>query len=263
MAQSLRRREFIAGSLAAATAGSLAQAAPADGPAQEYYELRSYRTANAEKQALVNSYLETALAPALKRMGIDRIGGFMPIEESDHSAHILIPFKSLDQLGAVNDKLEADKEYHAAAAKYFAAPKNDPAFSRVENRLMKAFAGMPVLELPPQTATKAKRVFELRIYESHNEHAARLKVEMFNKGEIDIMRDVKLAPVFYGETLVSNDVPNLTYMLSGESVEAHKAHFQAFLKHPEWDRMKKLKRYRGTVSKITSVYMQPTDWSSI
>ena len=63
----------------------------------------------------------------------------------------------------------------------------------------------------------------LRIHESHNKDKARRKVAMFNDGEINIMREVKLAPVFYGETLISNDVPNLTYMLSGADLETHQS----------------------------------------
>ena len=46
---------------------------------------------------------------------------------------------------------------------------------------MKAFSGMPVLEVPSK-ASKT-RLLELRIYESQHEDAALRKVEMFNKGE--------------------------------------------------------------------------------
>jgi len=103
----------------------------------------------------------------------------------------------------------------------------------------------------------------LRIYESPNEDKARLKVEMFNEGEMDIMREVKLGPVFYGETLISGDVPNLTYMLSGDNLESHQEHWKGFIGHPEWDRIKKIKRYAGTVSKVTNVMLAPTKYSDI
>ena len=33
--------------------------------------------------------------------------------------------------------------------------------------------------------------------------------------------------------------------------------------HPEWDRMKKMPKYKDTVSKITKVYLVPTDYSQI
>ena len=119
------------------------------------------------------------------------------------------------------------------------------------------------MELPSYSTQNKPRLFELRTYESHHADAAWRKVEMFNKGEIDIMRDVKLAPVFYGEMLVGHDVPNLTYMLSAPDMEAHKAHWKGFGGHPEWQRMKKIERYKGTVSKITKRYLSPTEYSQI
>ena len=86
---------------------------------------------------------------------------------------------------------------------------------------------------------------------------------MFDKGEIQIMRDVKLAPVFYGATLIGSRVPNLTYMLSAPDMPAHEKHWDAFRNHPEWTRMKGLARYKGTVSKITNGFVVPTDYSQI
>ena len=128
---------------------------------------------------------------------------------------------------------------------------------------MKAFAGIPVLEQPAYSKEKKPRLFELRTYESHNAHMAQLKVEMFNKGEIDIMREVGLGPIFFGETLISNDVPNLTYMLSAENEEAHKTHWKGFGPHPEWQKLKKMPRYKGTVSKIISTMLAPTKGSQL
>lgn len=264
MTNPIQRRDFLAGTIAAGTvAATSSLSAASSTPAaadREFYEWRTYKTDNAAKMAVVANYLEKALLPALGKMGIDPIGGFQPVKDSDKSVSMLIPYKSLDTLGLFNDHLADDAAYQDAAKEYFTA---DPKFVRIENRLMRAFKGMPVIELPPQTAGKDPRVFEIRIYESATEHLARLKVEMFDEGEIQIMRDVKLAPVFYGETLISNDVPNLTYMLCGESAEAHDQHFEDFKKHPEWDRIKRLERYKGTVSKITSVFYSPTKWSQI
>ena len=267
MTNPVRRRDFLGGTiaagatLAAASGSTFASSQPAAD--REFLEWRTYKAADAAKLQVVANYLEKALVPAMRRMGIDRIGGFQPEEASNTSISLLIPHKTLNTVGMFNDNLAADAEYQAAAKEYFASPRKSPTMLRVENRLMRAFKGMPVIEMPPQSAKKEDRIFEIRIYESHTEEKARLKVEMFDEGEIQIMRDVKLAPVFYGETLVSNDVPNLTYMLSGESKEAHKQHFQDFLKHPEWDRIKRLERYKGTVSKIASVFFNPTTWSDI
>ncbi len=277
MTDSMKRREFLTGSLAAtslaATVGlgvsGLSQAAAAPPSAkQEFYELRVHRVASAEKQNLVSNYLQKALAPALNRMGVDRVGVFTVMDNpeqkaADLSIFTLIPYPTLESFAQLNVRLASDSDYQKAAADYFAAPKDDPAYTRIQSRFMKAFAGMPVIETPSQTAAGKPRMFELRTYESHNEDAALRKVDMFNSGEIQLMRDVKMAPVFFGEMLIGDDVPNLTYMLSADDMNSHKEHWKAFLSHPEWDRMKKIPKYQGAVSKITKWFLVPTKYSQI
>ncbi len=268
MNSSIARREFLAGSLAAGTAVTLAGKAlaetPGRKPTQEFYELRIYRCDSASKRQQTLKHLERALLPALRRSGASRVGTFTVISDKpDHSIHVLIVYPTLDVLGQRNAALAADKNFQEAAAEFFAIPKKSPAYTRIETRLMKAFSGMPVVELPASSKKNSSRLFELRIYESHNEDKAARKVAMFNEGEIDIMREVKLGPVFFGETLVADDVPNLTYMLSADNDTAHKAHWKAFLAHPEWERIKVLPRFKDTVSKITSVMLKPTGFSEI
>ena len=261
--QQKNRRAFLAGSVGAAVALGLGQTTPAaeKKATQQYYELRTDRIADQKNQKIVSDFLKEALLPALGRAGIHQVGVFKEIDaQDDHSLYVLIPFQSLEQLASLNDKLEVDDAYHQAAEAFFAIPMKSAPYSRIESRLMKAFKGMPVLEAPNG---KGPHLFELRTYESHNAKLARLKVDMFNSGEIDIMRDVQLGPVFYGEMLIGDDVPNLTYMLSGPNAEEHKKHWDGFLQHPEWDRMKKIDKYKGTVSKITKWYLEPLPYSEI
>ncbi|NQV23834.1 MAG: NIPSNAP family protein [Rhodopirellula sp.] len=259
------RRRFLAGLLATCSALTFGAAhAEETTPPQEYYEIRIYRCPTAEKQQAVVNYVESALLPALNRQKIDRVGIFTPTgENADHSVFVLIPYRTLDLLGSLNAALAADSAYQAAAADYFKMDPKDPAYTRIESRLMKAFSGIPVLEQPAYSKEKKPRLFELRTYESANAHKAQLKVEMFNKGEIDIMREVQLGPVFFGETLISNDVPNLTYMLSAENEEDHQTHWKGFGPHPQWQILKKMDRYKDTVSKIISTKLVPTAGSQL
>lgn len=259
------RRRFLAGLLATFSVMTLGTVVAEEAsPSQEFYEIRIYRCSSAENQTIVVNFVEDALLPALNRQKIDRVGIFTPTgEKADNSVYVLIPYPTLDALGNLNAALAADVAYHEAAAEYFAIEKNAAPYSRIESRVMKAFAGIPVLEQPAYSKEKKPRLFELRTYESHNAHMAQLKVEMFNKGEIDIMREVGLGPIFFGETLISNDVPNLTYMLSAENEEAHKIHWKGFGPHPEWQKLKKMARYKGTVSKIISTMLAPTEGSQL
>lgn len=239
---------------------------------QEFYELRIYKVADEAHKDSLLKHLEKSYLPALNRMEIDRVGVFSvsaknvfrdASQDDANSVVVLIPFKTIDQFTNLRMKLSADEVYQAAAKEHFDRKLNDPVFKRVESRFMKAFAGMPVIEQPKYSKEKTDRIFELRLYESHTEHHAKLKVEMFNEGEIDLMRDVKMGPVFYGETLIGPTVPNLVYMLSAENAAAHAEHWQAFIKSPVWAKMSKMEKYKGTVSKIVSWTLSPTSFSQL
>ena len=84
------RRHFVTGLLAAAAALTLATtSATAAPPAQEYYEIRTYRCQTAENQEVVVDFVENALLPALNRQKIDRVGIFPPIgDKADHSVYV-------------------------------------------------------------------------------------------------------------------------------------------------------------------------------
>lgn len=262
------RRSFLKGSIALGAAFGTQGVSDAKDhhghKSQEYYEWRAYKTSGAAKKAIVNHYLEKALVPALERLGIDRIGVFTNKNDiEDHTLYMLIPYKNLDLFAEVNPALQADKEYQAHAHEYFSAPFKDPAFLRIESKLHKAFTGMPVLQMPPQSAAKEERILELRVYQGHTEERTKLKIEQFNEGEMFAMKDVGLAPVFYGELLIGDDGPNMMYMTSASSEDASQECWAKFKVHPEWQRIRVIKKYKQTVSFKTKVILLPTDYSHI
>ncbi|HSU55535.1 MAG TPA: NIPSNAP family protein [Candidatus Dormibacteraeota bacterium] len=265
----IKRRDFIKTSVAASALASVGQAslqaAPAPGAGnRDYYELRAYRLKAGASHELLDNYLEKAAIPALNRIGVKNVGVFTEMEPKDGTAiWMLIPYPSLDMFSTAAARVHADPEYQKAGEKYLASPKTEPAFERIDSWLHLAFAGMPRLEVPELTKEKKSRIFEMRTYESHSEVKALKKVEMFNSGEIDVMHEVKLSPVFYGQALIGRDLPHLTYMLCGENRDAHKKHFSDFGKHPTWDKLKNDPQYADTVSKIISRFLEPTPYSQI
>ena len=65
------------------------------------------------------------------------------------------------------------------------------------------------------------------------------KIEMFNDaGEIKIFRRVGLNPVFFGETLVGRNMPNLTYMVAFDDMAAREKAWNAFRVDPEWVKLR-------------------------
>ncbi|HLH53160.1 MAG TPA: NIPSNAP family protein [Verrucomicrobiae bacterium] len=268
----MKRREFLKTSLAASAiaglgaAGSSGSAAEPGAAEREYYELRIYRFKSGSKTDSLEGYLEKAAIPALNRLGSQPVGVFTERDAKDAPAiYVLIPYPSLTAFSEVTSRLLADPELQKAGASYLETPANNPGFDRIESWLMLAFAGMPKIELPAYSRERKPRMFELRIYPSYSEVKALKKVEMFNKGEMDVMRETGLAPVFYGQTLIGSGLPQLTYMLSAENQEAHSKHWQAFGSHPTWKKMRSDPEYADTVIEkaIKNHFLLPTAYSQI
>ncbi|HVT74638.1 MAG TPA: NIPSNAP family protein [Lacunisphaera sp.] len=262
------RRDFLKSTLlatAAAAAGASAQAAGPGAAARDYYELRAYRLRPDTDRRVLDAYLEKALIPALHARGIAAVGVFTEPEAKDGPAvWVLIPHPSLESVAAVAASLNADPAMQSAAGDYFAATTKDhPAYERIDSWLLLAFSGLPRLAVPALRRQGAKRIFELRTYDSFNEVKALKKVEMFNAGEIELMQQLNLSPVFYGQALVGRDLPHLTYMLCSPDRETHKKSWEAFFAHPVWLKLKNDPQYADTVSKVTSRFLDPLPCSEI
>jgi hypothetical protein len=266
----LNRRDFLKTTLAASATAALAAASPAKGaeapsPGGEYIELRAYRLRPGASHALLDSYLEKALIPVLNARGIEAVGSFTEPDAKDGAVvWVLIPHPSLASAASVAASLNEDPAVLAAGAGYLSSPtKEAPAFDRIDSWLFLPFSGLPRLAVPALAKEKKPRIFEMRTYESFSELKALKKVAMFNAGEIGVMQELNLSPVFYGQALVGRDLPHLTYMLCSPDMETHKKNWAAFGVHPTWVRLKNDPQYADTVSKITSRFLVPAAYSQI
>ena len=264
----MKRRSFVTSTALAVAAGAMA---PKFGKAMEnspkgmhdFYELRVYTVRDFEHQQIVVAYFRDAFIPALSRHGGGPVGVFTELKPVGQSKiFVLIPYTSLDDVTALQEKLAADALYQQAADAYLNAPAADPAYDRIESSLLRAFAHMPKMQVPE----KKSRIFELRRYEHASEDAGKKKMEMFNDaGEIDIFKRLGFAPVFFGETLIGPLRPNLTYMITFDDMAAHDAHWKAFGSDPEWKKISSMPDYADAklVSHITSTILTPADCSQI
>jgi hypothetical protein len=236
----------------------------ADTGQPQYYELRVYSTKSEEQQKLVSDYWQNAAVPAYNRMGIQPVGVFTELEASPtNKVYVLIPCDSLDVFAAIPARLASDAAYQAAAADYMARPKSSPAFERIESSLNVAFDSMKKLAAPPSAADKRPWIFELRTYQSPSESKGINKVQMFNSGEVSLMQEVGLCPVFFAQTVVGSQMPNLVYMVSGQNMEEHKKHWKVFMDAPVWKKLSGDPQYKDTVSRVINIFLKRTAASQI
>ncbi len=232
----------------------------ADGGQPQYYELRIYSTKSREQQQRVNDYWQNAGVPAYNRMGIQPIGVFTEMDDSDtNKIYVLIPCDSLATFESIPAHLAADATYQQAAAAFLSAPKSDPAYERFSSQLQIAFNGMKHLAPPGRQAT----VFELRTYISPSEAKGLSKIKMFESGEITLMKQVGLAPVFYSRTLAGPQMPSLVYLTCGENLAAHKEHWQGFSTAPVWKQLQADPQYKDNVSSVIKIMLKRTPASQI
>ncbi|HUY12888.1 MAG TPA: NIPSNAP family protein [Terriglobia bacterium] len=269
----MKRRRFLASSLAASALAAEASSAYLQGAAvpskpagREYYELRRYEIRSGPQAKLADTYFQNALIPALNRLGITPVGAFNTVIGPEAPGiYVLLPCSTVETLVTARFQLDTDAAYQAAASDFLNAPAGQPAYIRMESELMLAFKGHPKLTLPPATASRGARMFEVRTYESPSDRDHARKVEMFNSGEFDIFLSAGFNPVFYGDKLSGPRMPNLTYMLSFDDLADRDKKWKAFGSSPAWKKLSTSQRYafEEIVSNITNVILSPAAYSQI
>ncbi len=280
------RRDFLKTSLAVSAAsaaalatGPIATAADKASSARDYYEVRAYRLKPGASADLLHAYLEKALLPALKARGLGAVGVFTEVEvdkkavtskpkvgtpESPVSVWVLITHPTLESFVSVSADLNTDPKVQAAGAAYLTTPKATPAFDRVDTWVLRAFAGYPRTVVPAFSKSKTPtRIFEMRDYESHSEERAINKMEMFNNGEIQVMKDLGMSPVFFGQAIAGPNLPHLRYITCGPDLATHLGNWKNFGPHPIWVKMKDDPQYKNNTSKNTARFLVPTAYSQI
>jgi hypothetical protein len=268
----MQRRAFLAASGAAALgmmSGAASRAAEESSP-RMLMELRNYRFASDEKLKAYEAFLASAGVAAHNRAGVSPVGVFrvtakdnpdLRIKDDVNELWVLLPFKSMDAVLALDDLLAKDSAYQSAGKGILDDAMKNPSFARYDTTLLQAFTGFPDVQVPTKSAD---RIMQLRRYESHNRERARKKLDMMNVGgELTVFKESGINGVFFGEAVAGPLMPNLTYMVSFESPEAGKAGWANFGKHPIWKKLSKNPEYKDTVSHITNLFVRPMSSSQI
>ena len=262
----MKRRNFLAGlgPLAAVPVISFGSTSGLAADNRQYIEWLKYTLPTGSNKSRVENYYQEAAIPALNKMGIQNVGVFnVMYGPNNPSLYVMIPHNHVETLMSYQEQLLDDSDYMKAAKDFLESDISNPAYVRVERGLMRAFAGMPQVE-SPKSSKGESRILELRIYESHNYLKGQKKIDMFNNaGEIKIFRETGLTPVFFGETIFGQLMPNLTYMVAFKDMAEREQSRDVFRVSPGWAAIKDLAEYKDTVSNITDIIMRPARCSQI
>lgn len=240
----------------------------ANPPEREFYQIKIYTIKNQEQEKRVDQYLKDAYIPAMHKMGIKTIGVFKPVATDTASfgklIYVLTPIKNLDQLLVIPVKLNADAAYQKAGKDYIDADYKNPPYARFETIVLRAFPDAPMLILPKLKGPKSERIYELRSYEGHTEKIHQNKVKMFNAGgEVKLFTRLGFNAAFYGQVVSGSHMPNLMYMTTFENKASRDEHWKAFGASPEWTKLKADPQYLNNMSKNTSYFLYPAEYSDL
>jgi len=264
----MERRQFLAASIAT-SALAVARNTSAQMPAansREFYQIRRYSLQSGPQAKATESYFGNALIPALTRMGMGPVGALkLDFGPETPAYYLLIPGSSPEALAELDLRLGRDADFLKVAEPFWNATAAAPAFHRVDISLLAAFEGWPKLTPPAAAATRDKRIFQLRTYESPSNGEHVRKVEMFHSGEFEIFLKAGFHPVFFGDTLMGARMPSLTYMLSFADLAELDAKWDVFRNDPAWKKLSTSPRFSfdQIVTNITNLLLSPLACSQI
>lgn len=261
----MTRRNLVSG----LAASGLASASMFDEQSAKpvFYELTTYKLHNSPEQqsSRLAKFLQNGQAPALARAAGRLVGAFSSFIGPD--APYLLTIAQYATLAAMEEtrrKLEHDDAYQRDLQS-LDTPQAGYPFVRFESSLLRAFDTMPAPLLAGAEEAKSSRIFELRTYESQTMATLARKIKMFNDGEIGIFQRLGMRPVLFGQTIVGPRQPNLTYMLSYDSLAARETLWNKFIADPEWKKISSPPELKDAmiVSNISNAILKPLDFSAM
>ncbi len=252
----MNRRNLITAAAALSVPGSGAATKKA------VFELRYYRMRNGAQIQRTSDFFSKYYIPAAQRAGIGPLGFFNAlIAEESPFLLALSSYSGISAMETAMEKMAADKEFQKGFSEY----NSEPGYIRMESSLLRAFDSIPAIEIPPGDAKRQPRIFELRTYESPNVKASKTKIKMFDDAEIKIFRRCGMLPVFFGETLIGRNLPNLTYMLAYDDLAARDRVWKMFGADPEWQKLRSTPGLTDPeiVSNISNAILRPLPFSPI
>jgi len=216
-------------------AGMLSQAATPAGAQETGRKTRLYRMdyfhyRQGDQGARINQFF-SSLVPLLTKH-VNTLGVFTAVlTEHTQTTLVLSGFSSFDEMTAAGRAVEADSGYQKAHEEFERGA--EPPYDTAERQLLAATDFSPEI-VPLAEKPKSPRYFELRVYHSPTQRQLRLVHERFAGPEIAIFHRSGVHPIFYADTIIGRELPNLTYMIPFATLADRETAWDKFGADPEW-----------------------------
>ena len=223
-----------------------------------YYEMRIYYAAPGKLEDL-NARFRNHTTKIFEKHGMTNIGYWIPLDNPENKLIYVLAYPSKEARDKAWKDFGSDPEWQKVQK---ASEANGKLVDKVESIFMNATDYSP--KIVPSKG-KELRTFELRTYTTP---AGKLKDlhARFRNHTLKLFKKHGMTNIGYWEVISKDGAePNtLIYILSHKSKQAGEASFKAFREDPTWIEAKKASEANGALTeKVESVYMAPTDYSTI
>lgn len=263
----INRRSFLQSAsgvtmASAAMAGLETAAGGAETLPQYLIDCVTFRLHSGSQIGNALGFLEKRAMPLWQKHGFGPVGVFT-VDVGAHIPAVLFMrvYSSLADRQLVWSRLSADAAWNAAVTEL---EKDGPAFFREDSMLLLSTAFSPPIK-PAAAGDPAHKIYELRIYESPTWKQLGYLHERFAGGEIGVFHKSGIDPVFYADTLIGPNQPNMVYLIPFESAAQREAAWQSFRDNPDWVKIRddSIRKGGEIVRNITNMILAPTGFSML
>jgi hypothetical protein len=237
---------------------SLNNASPIPPDDNRYYEMRIYYAAPGKLEDL-NTRFRNHTTRIFEKHGMTNVGYWVPMDNPDNKLIYILSYPDKEARAKAWKDFGSDPEWQKVAKE---SEANGKLVTKVESIFMKRTDYSPKVE---PSKTKDARAFELRTYTTPPGKLNDLHAR-FRNHTMKLFKKHGMTNVGYWEVIKEDGAePNvLLYILAHKSKEAGENSFKAFREDPTWVKAKTASEVNGSLTeKVESVYMMPTDYSTI
>lgn len=222
-----------------------------------YFEMRIYYCEPGRLPNLLTRFRDHT-TKIFERHGMTNIGYWVPVQNDKNALYYVLAYPSKEARETSWKNFGADPEWKSVRTE---SEKDGKIVSKVESIFMNATDFSPKIK---EKQKNPERMFELRIYTATPNNIDNV-LTRFRDHTVKLFKKHGMENIAYWKSIEKDTTQSkLVYILAHKSEEAGKASFDAFRKDEKWIKVRDESEKNGKiVSKVESIYMKPTDFSTI
>lgn len=222
-----------------------------------YFEMRIYYCEPGRLPNLLTRFRDHT-TKIFEKHGMTNIGYWVPVQNDKNALYYVLAYPSKEARDASWKAFGADPEWKKVAEE---SQRDGKIVAKVESIFMNTTDFSPKIKMK---AKSPERVFELRIYTGTPNNIDNV-LARFRNYTTKLFKKHGMENVVYWKSIEKEGTQaRLVYILAHKSEAAGKASFDAFRKDTKWIKVRDESEKNGKiVEKVESIYMTPTDFSTI